>query len=71
MINNMEELHNWLFHYNPYRKLWTAFRREHTTPYFNGELKNTLSSKDFKTLVEILAKTNGDEKKIKKLLKDG
>jgi hypothetical protein len=67
----MEELHNWLFHYNPYQKHWVAFKREESSSYFNGELKNTLSSTDFKTLVEILSKTSGDEKKIKKLLKDG
>ena len=67
----MDELHNWLFHYNPYKKLWNAFKREQATPYFNGDLENVLSSKKHSTLVEIIGKTGGDEKKIKKLLKDG
>lgn len=67
----MEELHNWLFHYNPYKQLWFAFRREHASEYFNGTLTNLLASKDHKVLVEILIKTDGDEKKMKKLLKDG
>ena len=71
MINNMEELHNWLFHYNPYKKLWTAFKREDSTNYFNGALANPLSAKTFKVLVDILVKTNGDEKKLKKLIKNG
>lgn len=68
MINNMEELHNWLFHYNPYTKNWAAFRREDATKYFNGELKNTLISKKQNILVEIIVKTQGDPKQIKKLV---
>ncbi len=64
----MEELHNWLFHYNPYQKHWAAFKREESSSYFNGELKNPLVSKKYNTLIDIIVKTNGDEKKIKKLL---
>jgi hypothetical protein len=64
----MEELHNWLFHYNPYQKHWAAFKREESNSYFNGELKNPLVSKKQNTLIDIIVKTNGDEKKIKKLL---
>lgn len=71
MINNTEELHNWLFHYNPYKQLWFAFKREDLNKYFNGELPNILSSKKHSILVEIIEKTNGDEVKIKKLLKNG
>lgn len=68
MINNMEELHNWLFHYNPYTKLWGAFRREEASDYFNGKLQNCLVSKKHSTLVDIVTKTGGDVKKINKLL---
>jgi hypothetical protein len=68
MINNMEELHNWLFHYNPYQKHWVAFKREESSSYFNGELKDVLVSKKHSTLVDIIVKTDGDSKKIKKLL---
>ncbi len=64
----MEELYNWLFHYNPYQKHWTAFKREESNSYFNGEIKNPLVSKKYNTLIDIIVKTNGDEKKIKKLL---
>ena len=68
MINNNEELHNWLFHYNPYVKYWAAFRREDANDYFNGKLQNVLVSKKQNTLVEIITKTEGDPKKIKKLI---
>ena len=68
---NKDELHNWLFHYNPYKQLWFAFKREDLNKYFNGELPNILSSKKHSTLVDIIEKTNGDETQIKKLLKNG
>lgn len=64
----MEELHNWLFHYNPYTKNWAVFRREDSSDYFNGKLKNVLVSKKQSTLVDIIVKTGGEESKIKKLL---
>jgi hypothetical protein len=34
----MEVLYGWLFHYNPYTQVWSAFRREDKEKYFNGEL---------------------------------
>jgi hypothetical protein len=37
-MSNMEVLYNWLFHYNPYTQVWSAFRREDKEKYFNGEL---------------------------------
>jgi hypothetical protein len=72
MINNkentMENLYDWLFHYNPYTKVWNAFRRDDSSQYFNGELENVLSSKNYNTLIDIIHKTGGDAKKIKKLI---
>jgi len=68
MINNknMEELHDWLFHYNPYTKLWSAFRRHQMTDYFNGKLiaKDVLRSKYQKTLEELIVYHQGDVVKI-------
>ena len=68
MTNNMNELHDWLFHYNPYRKTWAAVRRDDIAKYFNGELEHFLTSKKQSTLVDIILKTDGDEKAIKKLI---
>lgn len=62
----MEELHNWLFHYNPYTGLWSAFKREQVSDYFNGKLvtKDLLRSKSQKTLEELIITHEGDIKKI-------
>lgn len=70
-MTNKNELYDWLFHYNHYTKIWTAFKREDINKYFNGELEDALSSKKHNTLVDIIIKTGGDENKIKKLLKNG
>ena len=64
----MEELHNWLFHYNPYTKLWAVFRREQSADYFNGKLKNILTSSKHSTLVSLITKSGGDPDKIQKLI---
>jgi hypothetical protein len=66
--NTMENLYDWLFHYNPFTKTWNAFKRDDLKKYFNGESENTLSSKNYNTLVEIIHKSGGDDKKIKKLI---
>jgi len=72
MINNkentMENLYDWLFHYNHYTNVWNAFKRDDLNKYFNGELSEILSSKKHSTLVDIIERTNGDKNKIKKLL---
>lgn len=67
----MEELHNWLFHYNPYTKTWAAFRREDLNAHFNGDTSKDLIAEKHVTLVEILVLTQGDAKKIKALLDHG
>jgi hypothetical protein len=62
----MEELHNWLFHYNPFTQSWSAFKREQMNDYFNGKLisKDLLRSKSQKTLEELIVSHEGDIKKI-------
>lgn len=42
-----DRLYNWLFHYNKYKKLWFAFRREDYIGYFNGDMTNVVSDPDF------------------------
>jgi hypothetical protein len=69
MINS-EYLYDWLFHYNHYKKLWSAFRREDSNAYFNGELQDVLSAKKQSLLVEIILKTKGDVELIRKYVKD-
>jgi hypothetical protein len=61
---NMTELHNWLFHYNPYTESWAAFKRDDLVPYFNGDMTNVLKSKSQKTLEGLITYHNGDIKKI-------
>lgn len=68
MINKDNELHDWLFHYNPYVKHWAAFKREDSSDYFNGKLEKVLISKKQNILVEIILKSEGDPIKIKKLI---
>lgn len=64
---NMEELHNWLFHYNPYTEAWAAFRRDDLVAYFNGDMTNVLKSKSQKTLEGLITYHNGDIKKINEI----
>lgn len=53
-------LYDYLFHYNPYEEVWSAFKREHKEKYFNGELAKdeVLKSKNIKTLAEYIIKTS-------------
>lgn len=51
-------LYDYLFHYNPYQKLWYAFKREESNKYFNGDKKGLLSAPEIEDLItEILVKT--------------
>lgn len=54
-------MHDWVFHFNPYNKLWNAIPRDLYTKYWdNCELKGVLRSKDMSTLLELLYKAKGD-----------
>jgi len=54
-------MYEWLFHYNPYEKLWAAFKREDKEKYFNGELaeSNYCRAKEFEILVDYILKSKG------------
>jgi len=56
-----EIMYEWLFHYNPYEKLWAAFKREDKEKYFNGELaeSNYCRAKEFEILVDYILKSKG------------
>jgi len=55
---DLHSLYNYLFHYNEYTNVWTAFNREDYAKYFNGELKETemYKSKNVITLINVLMK---------------
>ena len=54
-IKMNEFLHGYLFHYNPYTKLWAGFPRELMVDYFNGsENKKIIKMKSAEDLIEYL-----------------
>lgn len=63
------ELQDWLFHYNPYKKEWCAFKRDQLNDYFNGTLKDAIISKKHRILVSTIIETNGNIDKINLLLR--
>lgn len=52
----MKNLYDYLFHYNPYTDEWSAFKREDSNKYFNGEIpeENILKSKNIMTLFGVI-----------------
>lgn len=53
-------LHDWVFHYNPYAKLWNAIPRDLYNKYWdNFELEGVLRSRDVSTLFDLLHKAKG------------
>ena len=59
---------DWIFHYNTIGKFWKAAKRDDYNQLFNGG-DDVLKSSKFETLLEIISKTNGDKKLLKKLIK--
>lgn len=47
----LNKLYDYLFHYNPYQKMWYAFRREDSNTYFNGNKKGLMKHSDLDELV--------------------
>lgn len=65
-----QSLFNWVFHYNPWTKLWNAFPREKYLDYFNDPNDPkmiVIRSKDIKTLSEVIRKIDGDPERIGEL----
>jgi hypothetical protein len=52
----LDNLYDFLFHYNSFESTWYAFKRDDKEKYFNGELdkKKLLKSKEIKTLLEVI-----------------
>ncbi len=53
---SLDNLYDYLFHYNSFESTWYAFKRDDKEKYFNGELNknNLLKSKEIKTLLEVI-----------------
>jgi hypothetical protein len=58
--NIMEKLYDYLLHYNPFTGMWNAVPREQYAAYWsNRNVEGVLTSKNVKTLIELIIK--GDE----------
>ncbi len=56
----MENLYSYVFHYNPYMKLWVAIPTNRYTDYFSGQVvEEVLVSREIETLIDLVCK--GDE----------
>ncbi len=56
----MENLYDYLLHYNHFDKIWNAIPRDKVNDYWNNRnTEGVLRSKNIKTLIEII--TRGDD----------
>jgi hypothetical protein len=63
MIKNNEILQDWLFQYNPYTNIWNAFKREHSSEYWNdASSNNVLKSEDINVLLEMIIALSSKKK---------
>ena len=62
-------LYDWVFRFNTMDSCWYATKRDNFNDFYsNIKSDKLLKSKNINTLVEIINKTDGDIKKINKLL---
>ena len=62
----MENVYNYVFHYNHINETWTAIPRDSYAEYWNDRKnKKFLRSSSIKTLIELIQKGEGFIKKIK------
>ena len=53
----MDNLQNWVFTYNTYKKVWEAVQREHFNDLWNNKSsKNVLEHKEIKELINLIIK---------------
>lgn len=62
-------LYGWLFTYNPHTDKWAATQNDNMFALFNGHNDKVLVSSSIDTLITLITRTNGEAKKIKKLVK--
>jgi hypothetical protein len=65
----MENLFDYLFHYNPYANLWNAIPRDRYLEYWSDTARSkkygVLSSKDINTLIDMISRGDKFIKSIK------
>ena len=62
----MEQLQQYVFHFNPFNKNWYAIPRDKYTEYWsNSNAKGVLKSTEIKTLMELITRGEDFIKKIK------
>ncbi len=69
-MTNNDSLYEWVFHYNHYTELWSAFQRKDYTQYFNNPSDPDLvviKSREIKTLIGVINKMEGDPDKLANL----
>lgn len=52
-----EAFNDWLFHFSPYKREWSAFKREYSNDYFNGVTipeDSILRSSDIKLILNYI-----------------
>ena len=53
----MENLYDYVFHYNPFKKIWSAIPRDKYNEYWSNEkVDDVISSKKIETLIELIIK---------------
>lgn len=53
----MENLYDYVFHYNSFKKTWNAIPRDRYNEYWsNKKVENVISSKKIETLIELIIK---------------
>lgn len=68
---NRGSLYHWVFHFNEYTGLWNAVHRDHYNSYWSDHnAAGVIGSKSIRLLTEIIQKTDGDIKKIEKLISE-
>jgi hypothetical protein len=61
MTDTSDYMHDWVFHFNPYTKLWSAIPRDLYNKYWdNHELEGVLRSRDVNTLFDLLHRAKGN-----------
>jgi hypothetical protein len=67
----MQDVYNWLFHFNVYNNTWAAIPRDLVGKYLNDpKTQGVLFSRELDTLVDLILRTGGDEESIDELLKN-
>lgn len=62
-------LYGWVFTYNPFTSNWRACKRDNYLKLFDAPETEFIRSKNLDTLISLVIKTQGEEEKIKKLVK--